>query len=331
MSEWIENSGASQIKLVDLPPPCIHENYDMMVNSFIEQGSHFFLSAVTPGLNSGEHEGDGKCPKAIAFASIDGNKVVFDLPTDTKVEIQSHLLGRASLKDIIEAEGSIEAVDQSNYDLTKNSCVHYAGALWRALELKEDRALADFLVNSLLSDDGFINMARNKIDLGGLRVLSAFASGEVKFNEYVKNIVISQLNIEEPTSTSTDNEESTDAMVPNEDSTGEEEMEEVEPIDNEEVDFVMMLHEVCPDEFEAVRACYDDEGAAMVCANCMWADLIDEGFPECEELEGEYMLSLDACAEECGKCDAEADLITCAMSESICGNETETVTTVSVM
>jgi hypothetical protein len=102
-----------------------------------------------------------------------------------------------SLEKIIDAESVVEPVDDSKYDLTKNSCFHYAGSIWRELGFHETNELATFLVQNLIKDGGFINVARDKVKVGGLRVLATYmAGGDIVFEKYVNDTVFSQLNIE---------------------------------------------------------------------------------------------------------------------------------------
>ena len=73
--------------------------------------------------------------------------------------------------------------------------IHYAGSISRALEFEETPELADFLIESLLRDDGLFHMAGQNIGMGGLGVISKYVTGKEKFDQYVKDIVLSQLNI----------------------------------------------------------------------------------------------------------------------------------------
>ena len=184
------------------------------------------------------------------------------------------------------------------------------------MKLKENQALADFLINSLLSDDGFIKMAHKKRELGGLRVLSMLGLGEEKFKKYVMQTVIDQLNIEDPASAT--EEEPTEAVEPIENSTAE---DAVEPIDSEEPAFVHKLLESCPTEFVSLVACFDDVEAAKVCANCVWIGLTGGGFPDCEDFHGKFESSMAACVEECNTevcSDLEANLLDCAVNAIDC-------------
>jgi hypothetical protein len=160
------------------------------------RGSHFFLSATAS--NKKELDLNDKCPDTLVFASIDEEKVTYRVPNDVKLDhfFHSHPLGTATLKDIIDAEDAVKAVDDSDYDLLKNSCVHYAGSIWRELKFEETHELADFLIENLLRDDGLLDIAHQKVAMGGLRVLSKHLVNEDTFEKYVKETVISQLVIQ---------------------------------------------------------------------------------------------------------------------------------------
>ncbi|KAL3792563.1 hypothetical protein HJC23_005533 [Cyclotella cryptica] len=98
--------------------------------------------------------------------------------------------------DIMAAERSAEAIDDTKYDLTANTCVHYAADIWRELDFEETEDLANFIVENLLKDDGALEYARQNVKYDGMRVLTSYLTGDRGgFEEYVKNIVHSQLDI----------------------------------------------------------------------------------------------------------------------------------------
>lgn len=174
---------------------CLNRSYEVAFNSVIKNGSHFFLTAFP---STKENISTPECP-SLAFASINGEKVVYSMD-DTQVlktSTQSHWLGNTSFKNIIEAEASVEAVHGSKLDLTKNSCIHYAGSIWRAIGFEETTELANFLIDSLLREDGLLSVARQNTDIGGLAILSRYAMGTKKFEQFVKDTVLSQLHIKD--------------------------------------------------------------------------------------------------------------------------------------
>ena len=193
--QWEQAVNAVQIELIkDIPSECHDHGYEVALNAVVKHGSHFFLSATS---SNKDNLNDDKCPKALVFASIDGRKVTYLVSNEDQMNgyFRVHLLGKASLKEIIKAESNANAVDDSAYDLTKNSCIHYAGDISRGLEFDETPELAEFLIENLLMDDGLIDIARDNINFGGLHVLSNYVLTRENFNQYVKDMVFSQLNI----------------------------------------------------------------------------------------------------------------------------------------
>ena len=180
----------------DISSKCLAQSYDVALKAIDDDGVHFLLTATATDQDESDFT---QCPKALAFASVYGKKVTYLVQETELMERLSHahLLGKATLKDIIKAADDAEAVDDSKYDLTKNSCIHYAGNIWRGLEFEETDELANFLIQNLLSDDRFLNIAREKVQFGGLRVLSKFMTDNVMFEKYVQDTVYSQLNIKE--------------------------------------------------------------------------------------------------------------------------------------
>eukprot|EP00956_Cyclotella_meneghiniana_P017269 scaffold27964_cov59-Cyclotella_meneghiniana.AAC.2 len=136
-----------------------------------------------------------ECPSVIAFASIGGIKKFFEVNEDMDDELSKYSLGEFALSDILAAEKEANAIDDTKYDLSKNTCVHYARDIWRSLGVKETQKIANFLVTNLIGSDEFIEFAKKKH--GGLHAVMSFAIGGKRYLEnYVRTIVTSQLNIE---------------------------------------------------------------------------------------------------------------------------------------
>ena len=116
----------------DIPSSCLNNIYDVELRAV--KGVHFVLTAKS----SDEKSSEDKCPKLLTFTSIDEKKSTHRVHDITNFDeaSSSFLLGKASLKEIIDAEGSVEAIKGSKYKLTKNSCVHYAGHIWRKLQFE---------------------------------------------------------------------------------------------------------------------------------------------------------------------------------------------------
>ena len=194
--EWTKAVDAVEINAsVDIPAECRLHSYEVGLYSFANHGSHFFLAATAFDKNKQEN---GKCPAALAFASLDSLKVTVHVPQeqDLKEGFSVHMLGKASLGKILDVESSVDAVDDSKYDLTKKSCAHYAQSISRGLNFDETPLLANFLIENLLRDDGLVKYAGQTMKQGGLRVLSKYnMTDKGMFDKYVKDTVFSQLNI----------------------------------------------------------------------------------------------------------------------------------------
>ena len=176
-----------------VPPKCLNSDYDVKVNAIDDEGSHFFLTAIA-------NDSDTLCPNVLVLvmASIEEDKIFYSVSNEAVLgDIESHLLGKATLNEIIKAEESVESIKNADYDLLTNSCIHYAGKISRALEMKETPELAIFLIQSLLKDNGLLKVAEEKLNSGGLRVLK-YVSGSganSMIEKYVQDTVFSQLNI----------------------------------------------------------------------------------------------------------------------------------------
>ena len=229
------------------------------------------------------------CPTIIAFASLEEKKKILKAKNkDDMDQLTKHRFGTFKLRDILEAEKKAAPIKDSEYDLSSNTCVHYARDIWRSLGVKETDALANFLVSNLVESDEFIELAKKKA--GGIRVAAALAvGGQSALEHYVKNIVTSQLNI----------------------------------IDDGEANLIEDLMQACPDQVQAVQDCYNDDEALMVCANCAWSNLLAaEGGPNCDDIDNKIDASAASCADSCvADCAVEeTNLHSCAVSAR-CGAE----------
>ena len=190
--EWVKDNKVEEVNRADLPVKCKDVLYKVGLYSL--SGSHFFIGGTAINNAANEEMANIDCPSAIAFASIDGTKKAYNAPETAVQELSNHFLGQFALDDILAAEENVTAIDDSGYHLTKNTCAHYARAIWRALGVEETHDMADFLVTNLVGSDEFIEFAKMKA--GGLRVVTAFAvGGKQALENYVRDIVTSQLNI----------------------------------------------------------------------------------------------------------------------------------------
>lgn len=187
---WIEEVDAVEITSQDIPTQCYSENYVVELHSFIEHGSHFFLAAKNADANN------DVCPTALVFASLEGQKVTLHIPNVKDLtNFEIHHLGNKSLLEILHADESVGALDDSEYDLTKNSCAHYAQEIWRSLNIEEDKELGNFIVENLLRDDGLVKYAQKSVGYGGHMVLSQFKADKFVYDKFVRDTVFSQLDI----------------------------------------------------------------------------------------------------------------------------------------
>ena len=196
--KWKNAIYAEQIDMkTDIPPACLDNNYNVELTSVTDddEGSHFVLTAKVSSEENPSY--NDKCPNFLTFTSIDEQKFTHRVHDSTKFnEYMSFLLGEASLKEIMNAESSVAAIKDSEYDLTNNSCIHYALRIWRELHFNETNELANFLIDNLLRNDGFLNIARHKSAAGGLRILY-YVAGKGSLKDFVKDLVYSQLNIKD--------------------------------------------------------------------------------------------------------------------------------------
>ena len=198
---WKNSINAKEVdSKADIPSACLDNYYDVELKGVAndKDGAHFFLSASVPKGEKTTND-EKKCPQFLAFASRDEKKRIYHVPdfsAGNDYKYSSYLFGRVTLKAIMDAERSVEPVQDKDYNLTSNSCIHYAGRIWRALRLDETNELANFLVENLLENDGFLTIARQKYSADGLRVL-AFVTGKGSFENFVKDTVYSQLNIKD--------------------------------------------------------------------------------------------------------------------------------------
>ena len=192
---WMEAVKAKSIGgIEDIPSKCHLRDYELGLYSFSSMGSHFF-AAATSASSLGI---DDECPASLVFASLRGRKVTLLIKDEHSLMqgFHSYRLGNVSLRDVMEAERHVAPIDNSGYDLVRNNCAHYAQRIWRGLQIRETAELADFLIENLLRDHGIVEYAKNVIHQGGLEVLSKFVSNPSILEEYVRDSVLSQLNID---------------------------------------------------------------------------------------------------------------------------------------
>jgi len=124
---------------------CLDAAYE--VSLFALPNAHFLLGAAGPG---------GDCPDVALFAGRDGRgggkrRVRY---SPAVADIPAHVVGTASLRAVLAAEARTPDPAARPFDMASNTCLHYAGAIWRELGLREDTALADFIVENIVARSG---------------------------------------------------------------------------------------------------------------------------------------------------------------------------------
>ena len=165
-----------------IPDLCLDEDYD--VNLYVIDGPHFML-----GASNG-----GKCPN-VALTSVEGAKHKFMFSSAANDDIPSYSSGKkATLRQFLEAEEVAPTIGIDAYDLESNTCVHYAGSIWRELGYPETHELAQFIVSSIANDPSFEDMAKSSF--GGIRYLLAKAvGGKNALLSHLEEVVYSQMNL----------------------------------------------------------------------------------------------------------------------------------------
>eukprot|EP00956_Cyclotella_meneghiniana_P043621 scaffold279897_cov116-Cyclotella_meneghiniana.AAC.1 len=148
INEWIKDYKVEEVThdTTELSIKCKDRSYELGL--YVLSKTHFFIGGSA--IDADEVEAtDIDCPFTIAFASIDGTKKIFG-GKEAMNGLAKHPLGQFTLGDILIAEKKATAINDSEYDLTKNTCIHYAGDIWRSLGVKETQDMADFLVSNLV-------------------------------------------------------------------------------------------------------------------------------------------------------------------------------------
>jgi len=127
------------------------------------------------------------CP-TWAFDSLDGKNVVWE--GDHEQFDRFVFEGESfALIDVMGVALNIEPIPE--YDWEFKSCAHYAQSLWLGLGIAETSALGDFLVDRIVTDSRFPELARSKTGAGIL----FFVLGDEAVKDYVTELVYSQLDI----------------------------------------------------------------------------------------------------------------------------------------
>ena len=171
----------------NIPSKCLDKMYKMRLQAL---APHFFLVNVKENASSA----DG-CPPNVVLDSSKGEKWKSVMVMEQVDGLPMVELGSATLGDILKAEQAAEPLRASEYNLTKNSCAHYAQRIWRALGFEETQELATFLIDNIVGSEFFERIAKNHRESGGLRALAAIAMGKDSLKVYMEGAVYSQLDL----------------------------------------------------------------------------------------------------------------------------------------
>ena len=174
--------GRCVLKEATISDKCLDEEHDL--NLYVVGGPHFML-----GASNG-----GKCPN-VALSSLEGAKVKIVFSSAYTVGIPSYSFGKKiTLRDFLKAEEVVPPTDTEGFDLESNTCVHYAGSIWRELGYPETHELAQFVVSNVANDAKFEDMVKTHV--GGLRYLAAkVVGGKNAMVSHLKEMVYSQMVI----------------------------------------------------------------------------------------------------------------------------------------
>ena len=166
---------------------CLDEEYTVSLLAF--RSPHFVLGAFSPHEN---------CPN-VAFDSVNGDKRRVQFSSKDANIVAFHHVGKASLRALLESEKQVDGLDLASitYDMTTNSCVHYAGNIWRRVNITESVELAEFVIENIVGDPNIEILAADfwrARRLGAVRYyLAARAIGGSKlFREKLEELVYSQ-------------------------------------------------------------------------------------------------------------------------------------------
>ena len=178
----------SELDKQKLPANCAEEIYN--VDLLYIPGPHFLIV----GSLDKSADTEMTCPEVVSFATVTGDKVSFSFnQKDLVHKFSSHKLGTVSLGQLFSAEEAAKSIKESEFNLERNTCVHYAQRLWRALNLDETSELASFLSDNISSDKTFAEMWKSKPGSAGY--IAANLVGKTALQYYVENTVKSQVNI----------------------------------------------------------------------------------------------------------------------------------------
>eukprot|EP00956_Cyclotella_meneghiniana_P038506 scaffold155273_cov35-Cyclotella_meneghiniana.AAC.2 len=170
------------LKEEKIPNQCLDEYYDL--NLYVIAGPHFML-----GVSN-----EGKCPN-VALTSVEGDKHKIMFSSAATDNIPSYSYDKKiTLRQFLEAEEVAPAIDNDLYDLESNTCVHYAGSIWRELGYPETHELAQFIVTNIANDPHFEDLAKNSFG-GGRYLMAKAVGGKRALESHLEEVVYSQMII----------------------------------------------------------------------------------------------------------------------------------------
>merc|ERR1719491_2619365 len=162
------------------------ENWTRLLSPF--RSPHFVLGAFSPHEN---------CPN-VAFDRVNGDKRRVQFYFEDANIVAFHHVGKASLRALLESEKQVDGLDLASitYDMTTNSCVHYAVNIWRPVKITESVELAEFVIENIVGDPNIEILAADFVRarrLGAVRYLAARAIGGSKlFREKLETTLIKE-------------------------------------------------------------------------------------------------------------------------------------------
>ena len=161
---------------------CLDAAYE--VSLFALPDSHFRLGATGPG---------GDCPDVALFAGRDGKRVSkrrVRFPPAAAAGVPARVVWTAPLRAVLAAEARAPDPAALPFDVTANSCLHHAAAIWRLLGLPEDAALADFIVENIVARRAGGEAVARRLAEGDPAVAGAGSHRDI-----IKKVVYSQMEL----------------------------------------------------------------------------------------------------------------------------------------
>jgi len=182
----------SMLYAKNVPAACLDKLYDVSFQA-LEQGPHFFISAVIRDGDAGDRDA---CPRNVAFNSHEGKRWRSSIFVDDLEELPGHALGPAELGALFRAEEGVAPYSEQDYDLVTKNCAIYARDILRGAGLPETKELGQFIVDRLEKDPDTLEKLHLALAKGRFRALSSVL--RVGSNKGLfEKVVYSQLDIKD--------------------------------------------------------------------------------------------------------------------------------------